>query len=66
MQDTKPVILGGSIIVFSLAFFQSSISDVVFESVQNIRNYGGLFFYVLPVISLIAAKSRKKGVKENA
>jgi spore germination protein KB len=66
MQDTKPVILGGSIIVFSLALFQSSMSDVVFKSVQNIRNYGGLFFYVLPVISLIAAKSRKKGVKENA
>lgn len=66
IQDRKPVILGASIITFTLAIAQRSISDVIFGSVQNIRDYGGLFFYIPPIISLIAAKLRKKGGEKGA
>jgi len=65
IQDTKPVILSASIIVFTLAITKESISDVTFRNVQNLRDYGGLFFYIPPIISLISAKLRKKrGTKD--
>lgn len=66
IQDRKPVILATSIIAFTLALAISSISDLAFGSVQNIRNYGSLFFYIPPFISLIAAMLRKKGRDKNA
>lgn len=66
IQDRKPVILAGSIISFALAIAQRSISDVIFGSVQSIRNYGGLIFYIPPLLSLIAAKLRKKGGTKGA
>ncbi|MDF2675356.1 MAG: spore gernimation protein [Clostridiales bacterium] len=66
IQDRKPVILAASIITFVLATAQQSISDVAFGSVQNLRNYGGLFFYMPPLISLIVAKLRKKGDSKGA
>lgn len=66
IQDTKPVILSASIIVFTLAAAKEDISNVTFGNVQNLRNYGGLFFYIPPLISLISAKLRNKGGSENA
>ena len=66
IQDIKPVIWAASIITFALAMSQKSISDVTFGSVQYLRNYGGLVFFIPPLISLIAAKLRKKGGAKGA
>lgn len=60
IQDTRPVILAASIITFALAVSQKNISEVTFGSVQSFRDYGGLVFFIPPIISLIAAKLRKK------
>lgn len=64
--DTKPVILAASIITFALAISQKSISDVTFGSVQYLRDYGGLVFFIPPIISLIVAKLRKRGEAKDA
>jgi spore germination protein KB len=66
IQDTKPVILAGAIIVFTLSMSDKSISEVTFKSVQSIRDYGGAVFYIPPLIALIAAKLRKKGGTNDA
>lgn len=66
IQDTKPVILAASIITYAIAISQKSISDVTFGSVQSLRDYGGIIFFIPPIISLIAAKLRKKGETKDA
>lgn len=66
IQDAKPVILAASVIAFTLAVSQKSISDLTLGSVQGLRNYGGIVFFIPPIISLIAAKLLKKGETKNA
>lgn len=66
IQDTKPVILAASIITYAIAISQKSISDVTFGSVQSLRDYGGFIIFIPPLISLIAAKLRKKGETKDA
>jgi len=61
IQDTKPVILSTAIIVYTLAIASKSMSQVTFGSVQALRDYGSIFFYLLPLIALIMAMLRKKG-----
>jgi spore germination protein (amino acid permease) len=65
MQDSKPVILGASIFSFAIALSQKNISVLTFESVQGLRNYSGIIFFIPPIISLIAAMLRKKGETKN-
>lgn len=66
IDDTKPVILAASIITYAIAISQKSISDVTFGSVQGLRDYGGFVIFIPPLISLIAAKLRKKGETKDA
>lgn len=66
INDTKPVILASSIIAFIFAALQKGTGDVVFGSVQNIRDYGGMIFYIPPILSFITAKIRNKGGKKSA
>lgn len=66
IQDKKPVILAASIIIFTIAIIQRSMSDVIFGSIQYLREYGGLIFYIPPLIALITAKLRRKGGGKNA
>lgn len=66
IQDTKPVILAASVITFAIALSKKSISELSFGSVQRIRDYGGILFFVPPLISLIAAKARRKEGQKNA
>lgn len=66
IQDTKPVILAASIIIFTIAVSQKSISDVALGSVQSLRDYGGAISFIPPIVSLVAAILRKKGGAKNA
>lgn len=66
IQDRKPVILAASIIVFALSLSINSISNLVFVNVKQLRDWGSLAFYIPPLISLIAAKLRKKGRGKDA
>lgn len=64
ISDSKPVILAASIVAFTLAVKQKSSVDVIFGSVQSIRDYGGLFFYIPPIIAYVTAVLRKKGQRK--
>ncbi|MGE5678928.1 MAG: GerAB/ArcD/ProY family transporter [Pseudomonadota bacterium] len=61
IQDNKPVILPTGIIVYTMAIASKSMSQITFGNVQALRDYGSIFFYILPLIALIMAKLRKKG-----
>lgn len=65
IQDKKPVILGASVIVYAAALMQKDINTVISLNVESMRSYGSIVF-ILPLLSLIVAAIRKKGVKGNA
>lgn len=64
LQDKRPIIIGGSILLFSLSLMHKRASSVIFDNVQTLRNYGSLFIFLPPLLSLIFAFFRK-GVKRN-
>jgi spore germination protein KB len=65
IQKIRPVILPFSIIVFCAAVAPDDITSVILGLVQQIREYGWIVFFVLPLIALIVAKIRKKGANSN-
>jgi len=65
IQDKRPVILGASVIVYAAALMHKDIISVISVNVQFMRNYGSIVF-ILPLLVLIIAAIRKKGVKHDA
>lgn len=65
IQDKKPVILGASVIVYAAALMHKDIISVISVNVQFMRNYGSIVF-ILPLLALIIAAIRRKGVKHDA
>jgi len=66
IQDIRPIILPFAVLLFALTMIGKDSEDIVIGHVHIIRNYGWLFLFVPPVIALIAAKIRKKGLIESA
>lgn len=66
IQDKKPIILGGAVILYAAAIMHKDIIAVVYGNVQFIRNFGSLAIFILPLLALIIAAIRKKGAKQNA
>jgi len=66
IQDKKPIILGGAVILYAAAIMHKDIITVIYGNVQFIRNFGSLVIFVLPILALIIAAIRRKGIKQNA
>lgn len=61
IQDTRPVIISSSIILFTLALIPQDMISLVLFYFQIIRNYGWIIFYLLPFTALIIAGLKKQG-----
>jgi hypothetical protein len=61
INDKKPVIIAGSAILFTASFIHRDITTIVYGGIQATRTFGGIPFFVLPLIVLIIALIRKKG-----
>jgi spore germination protein (amino acid permease) len=61
LTDKRPLIIPLSIIIIFLAIAPESMLLVTSVFEQTLRAYGGLFFFVPPIIAIIIAKVRKKG-----
>lgn len=66
IQDTRPLVIPSSVILFSAAMLPKEFIDIIFGEVQLMRQWGWTIIFIPPVIALIAAKLRKKGVRANA
>lgn len=66
IQDTKPIVIGATIVLFAGVMIQSNMGVVVFQSIHKMRQFGWIPPFVLPFIALVFAKLRKRGVKSNA
>ena len=60
INDLRPCILPFFTIVFCLTFMPRDIETVRSSYIQNIRSYGWIIFYVMPLAALITAVMRKK------
>jgi spore germination protein (amino acid permease) len=67
IQDMRPLLIPMAVLVFTTAVFPRDFPSVVTVYIQNIRAFGNIPFFILPVIALMAAVIRKKkGDKSNA
>mgnify|MGYP000901798564 FL=1 len=62
IQDAKPIIAGFAVIFFSIAVIQVKIGVAAEQTIQITRQYGWIPPFALPLISLLTAMLRKKGV----
>lgn len=60
LQDTRPVIIPLSVLLFTVAMIPKDFTSVVTTYVQGSRTSGIFVFYALPIIALITAILRKK------
>lgn len=60
IDDLRPCIMPFFIIVFCLALLPKDIITVITGYIQNIRSYGWIIFFALPLIALVTAIIRKK------
>lgn len=63
IQDIKPIAIGSSIILITVALYQTDLNVMAFQNIQSIRQYGWIPPFILPVIALLVGKIRKRGVK---
>jgi len=63
IQDMRPILMGSIIILFAGAMIQSNIGVTAALNIQNIRQYGWIPPFILPLISLVIGILRKRGVK---
>ncbi|HZK35077.1 MAG TPA: GerAB/ArcD/ProY family transporter, partial [Bacillota bacterium] len=61
IQDAKPIIIGSIIILFAGAMIQSNMGIIAAQMIQNIRQYGWIPPFILPLIAFLTAILRKKG-----
>lgn len=66
IQDKKPIVLGGVIILFAMSLMHRDMISIIFINVQSLRDYGAFVFFLLPLLALFVALLRKKGRKSNA
>jgi spore germination protein (amino acid permease) len=66
IEDKKPVILGGSVVLYAAAIMHKDIISVISGGVQFVRSFGSLFIFGLPLLALITVAIRKKGATQNA
>jgi spore germination protein KB len=66
ISDKRPVILGGCLIVYAASLIHKNIISIIYDYIRYARNFGSIPVFVLPLIVLIVAMIRKKGVKTNA
>lgn len=66
IQDKKPVILGGVIILYAAALMHKDIATIILKNINFMRNLGSIVFFILPLLSLTVATIRKKGDRQNA
>lgn len=65
MQDKKPICIAGCILLYAAVLMHKDI-ETVLDYVQWLRNYGAIFVFILPLVSLATAFIRKKGAKAHA
>ena len=63
IQDIRLIVIGSVIILFAGAMIQSNIGVTASLNIQNIRQYGWIPPFILPLISLVIGTLRKRGVK---
>lgn len=61
IQDYRPIVIPAAITLFTLTLVPKDLASIVSGYVQFTRDFGWVFFFLLPIISLIAAIIRKKG-----
>jgi hypothetical protein len=66
IQDKKPIILAGAVMLYAAALMHKDIISVISGDVQFIRNFGSIPIFVLPVLSFVIASIRKKGGNQSA
>jgi len=59
LDDKRPLIIAYAIILFALCMIPASITQVA-GMVGQLREYGWIFFYIPPVITLLVASIRRK------
>lgn len=64
IDDLRPIVIPASVILYSFSILPADFSSVVYGSVQSLRNYGWIVYFVLPLIALvIAVLTNKKAGK---
>ncbi|EGD49581.1 spore germination protein [Ruminiclostridium papyrosolvens DSM 2782] len=66
IQDRKAIVMPSAIILFFCSMIQKDMVSVIYGSVEALREYGGIFLFIPPIIALIVAKIRKKEAIPNA
>lgn len=66
IQDRNPIILGGCLILFAGSQMHMDIASIIVGNVENLRKYGLIVFFVLPLAALVVATIRKKSGLNNA
>lgn len=67
LQDQKPIVLGGTVILFFSALMHKDIITIIFGNVQWSRTYGAIVAFGLPIIALLVSMIRKrKGERAHA
>lgn len=66
INDKKPLIIPFSIIFFALASIPLSIIHLIKGLIQTLRSFSWIFFFIPPIVTLIAAKIFKKKGSPNA
>lgn len=61
IQDAKPILIGSIIILFAGAMIQSDMGVIAAQRIQNIRQYGWIPPFILPLMAFLTAILRKKG-----
>jgi hypothetical protein len=60
INDKRPVILAGCVILFLISLLQIDIISVVTENIGFIRNFGFIPYFIIPLLALIVAVIRRK------
>lgn len=66
IQEIKPVILPFAVIIFTAAIIPPNAPSVILGNVHFAREYGWAVSFLLPIITLVVAKLRKKVILSNA
>jgi hypothetical protein len=65
IQDIRPIALGSALILFVSALFNMDLGVGAVQRIQNIRQYGWIPPFILPLIALIVGMLRKRGVRSH-
>ena len=60
INDKRPIILAGCVILFLISLLQKDIISVITGNVSLIRYYGFIPYFIIPLLALIVAAIRRK------